>query len=342
MKKLFIHNTIFRLLSPIFNGVLVYLLLLLINNTIDQLQETFIGQELYVCIILAYLIQEFSRLSLLVFKKLKHPKSFFARLLLQVLSSIIMTVILVSAAMHLYFKYVLSYTLNSRELIIFNSIFIFITIIYVILYLAHFYLHKVNKEKISREVLAKHDIEDDFQEFKRGINPDLLFESLEALIVLMKKDANAAEGLADNFSSIYRYIITKKNDELVPIQEEMIVLQELIELLNHLPYRKIELKSTISNSTSVVPTSLLKIIEAIVKSTVVSENETIIVSVTEQENGVKVSYQHEEKLRVPLTIKSLEEISKKYAFYTDKALQIVEKGLLKSIVLPKLSYQEII
>ncbi|MEO1629027.1 MAG: histidine kinase, partial [Bacteroidota bacterium] len=61
MKTLFVHHPLFRLLGPTFSGVIVYVLILLINNNVDQLQEEFLGQELYVCIGLSYLIQELSR-----------------------------------------------------------------------------------------------------------------------------------------------------------------------------------------------------------------------------------------------------------------------------------------
>lgn len=341
MKKLFVHHPFFRLLSPLFSGVLVYLLLLLINNNIDQLQETFLGQELYVCIGLAYIIQEFSRLSLLFFKRLKRPKSFILKLILQVCSSILMSIVLVSVTMNLYFKYVLLYTPNSGELLVFNSIFVFITIIYVILYIAHYYLHKINTEKLSQEATAKAAIETDFQEFKMSINPELLFESLEALLVLMKKDADKAESLADNFSSIYRYILTKKNSELVPVAEELVVLKELVTLLNHLPYRKVKLNNSFSDASVIVPCSLLQIVEAIVKTTVVSENITLQIFIEETNNSIKVSYHPEEKLRESLTIKNVSRILKSYSFYTNNEIRIVMEDKLKSIFLPKLNYQEI-
>ena len=67
MNKLFIHNPLFRIISPLCSGILIYLLILLINNNVSQLKETFLGQELYVCIGLTYLIQEYSRLSLFFF-----------------------------------------------------------------------------------------------------------------------------------------------------------------------------------------------------------------------------------------------------------------------------------
>ena len=175
MKKLFVHHPLFRLLSPLFSGTLVYLLILLINNNIVQLQETFLGQELYVCIGLAYLIQEFSLFSLLFFERLQRPQSFVLKMIVQLVISLIMTMVLVSLAMYFYFKYILQYTPNIRELYIFNAIFIFITIVYLTLYISHHFLYKINTDKIENEVLAKNAIEEDFSQFKRGINPDLLY-----------------------------------------------------------------------------------------------------------------------------------------------------------------------
>lgn len=340
MKKLFIHHPLFRLLSPLFSGVLVYLLLLLINNNINQLSETFLSQELYVCIGLAYIIQEYSRLSILLFRRLKRPKSFLLRVILQIGISVLMTVVLVSTTMYFYFKYVLLFTPNSGELLIFNSIFIFITIIYVILYIAHYYLYKKNTEKLSKELAAKAAIDDDFKEFKKGINPELLFDSLEALLILNKIDSHKAENLTDNFASIYRYILTKKNNELVVIDQEIVALEELVALFNNLPYRKVNVTYNLSNTIAVVPSSLLQIIEAIIKTTVVSENKVLQIAMSEEDNSIKISYESEEKLRESFALNSIIEVVNSYKFYSNRLIEIIENEGLKSIVLPMLDVKE--
>ena len=69
MKRLFIHHPLFRLLSPLFSGTMVYLLILLIHNNVAQIQDQFLGEELYVCIGLSLITQEFSRGLLLGFQE---------------------------------------------------------------------------------------------------------------------------------------------------------------------------------------------------------------------------------------------------------------------------------
>ncbi len=260
--------------------------------------------------------------------------------MLQVITSVIMTILLVTITMVLYFKYILLYTPNTRELLVFNYIFIFITIIYVILYIAHYYLYKLNTDKISKEEEAKAAIEGDFIEFKKGINPDLLFESLEALIVILKDSPDKAENLTDNFSSIYRYILTKKNSELVSLDDEIIVLRQLISLFNYLPYRKIKLECNFSTKTAIIPCTLIQIVETIAKTTIVSEDKTIAIAITEDKNNLVISYVPEEKLRDSLELSSLSEMSKRYEFYSNQKIQLIEKASLKLIILPKLNYKE--
>ncbi len=340
MKKLFVHHPFFRLLSPLFSGALVYLLILLINNNIGQLQEAFLGQELYMCIGLAYLIQEYSRISLLLFERLQRPTSFLWRLALQLVSSILICMGLISAAMYLYFTNMLGYTPNGRELLIFNSIFSLITMIYLVLYVSHQFLYKINTDRISREMTAKQEIEADFQQYRRGINPELLFESLEALLVLMKRKPEAAERLSDHFSSVYRYILAKKKRELVPFSEELDTLAELIQLFIHLPYRKIVLGKVAECDTYVVPGSLLTIVERVVRSTIVSEESQLTLDILDTPGTIQVQYRPEEVLRGAFQTEDLNDLAGNYRFYSDRAVRVVKKDSYKIVEIPKLSLDE--
>jgi hypothetical protein len=58
MKKIFIHNPFFRIIAPLVFGVLVYLLILLVNNDLTEIGKIFNNGELYVCIGLSYLSLE--------------------------------------------------------------------------------------------------------------------------------------------------------------------------------------------------------------------------------------------------------------------------------------------
>lgn len=340
MTKLFIHNPWFRLFGPLFSGTLVYLLILLVNDSVLLIQEDFLSQELFVCIGLAYLTQEFSRLSLLLFERLKSPKSFVLRIIIQLLGSVLLTICLVSTAMFLYFKYILLYEPNFRELYIFNSIYSFITLLYVVLYLGHFFLFRRNTKKIEKEELAKLSIDNDFSSYLKGINPELLFESLEAMLVTMKESPASAENLTDHFSDVYRYILSKRKREIVPIEEELEVTQSLIQLLNHLPHRKVKLGKIIQADGKILPTTLLRLIECIVRTTIASEKKALTIAISENENALTITYEPEEKLKESLTLNTIQEIVHGYQFYSETPISILMERNTKIIQLPKLTYHE--
>ena len=340
MNRLFVHNIWFRLLSPFFSGILIYLLILMINDAVLSIQDDFLSQELYVCIGLSFLTQEFSRLLLIIFERVAVPKSFVLRLVLQVVFSMLLTVLVVSLAMYLYFKYVLLYTPNYRELYIFNSIYSFITLLYVVLYLGHFFLHRRNTKKLVHEEKAKLAVEVDFRRYKKGINPDLLFESLERVLVVMKEDIDAAEDLVDYFSKVYRYILSKRNRELVHFEEEQDALQSMVALFNHLPFRKVKISSKVAKNSLLIPTSLLTVVEGIIRSTISSETKTLQISITESDDQIVLKYEPEERLNQSLSLASIETVATSYHYYAQQPVAIDEDDEFKYVTFPKLNYHE--
>ena len=95
----------FRLFGPVFIGCLAYLLILMVYNNIDQLQEQFLTWELLVCILLSFIIQEFSRWSFRFFDKLKWTKSFIWNSLFKTTISFLIAVFLVSGGIYIYYIY---------------------------------------------------------------------------------------------------------------------------------------------------------------------------------------------------------------------------------------------
>lgn len=336
MKKLFVHLPLFRLLSPLFSGVLVYLLILLINNNVEQLQDQFLGEELYVCIGLSFIIQEVSRGLLLVFKKLPNHLSFVVAMLIQIVTSLILTLIVVTFCIHLYYKYALGYAPNNDELWLFNSIFVTVAFIYILLNLSHHYLYKVNTKKMNDELSRRQMVEEDFIQFRNEINPVLLFDSLESILVLSKQDKNKVDHLIDAIASTYRYVLSKGNRQLVDAEEELKAAKNLVQLFNYLPYRKLKLSVSGSSQFLMVPGSLLKLIETIVRTSIISKN-TMLVNVSETEKSLNITYNFNDKIVKPFTLQSIEELQRIYAIYSNDSIRVLENENQRTIKLPKLN-----
>ncbi len=336
MKKLFVHHLFFRLFSPVFNGIIIYLLILLINNNVGQLQEEFLGEELYVCIGLSYLIQEFSRLLLVFFKNLPMIGSVVISLFLQIIFSLILCVVLVTVAITLYYNYVLGFSPNSEELFIFNSVFSVVTLLYIFLFVSHQYLHKINEEKLMQEQIAKEHLEEDFKQFKREINPDLLFKSFESLLELIDTDITKTDDYIDELASIYRYVLSNKSKQLVAVTEEIETLFHLEKLVNYLPYRTVKIENNLTTSFLVVPSSLLFIVEKIIKTTIASSSLKLTIILTENNDFFEIKYRFNDKITELFTHNSIAEIIRVYAIYSQQIVAIKEENEYRIIQLPKL------
>jgi hypothetical protein len=337
MKKLFINNPLFRLLSPFATGALVYLLILLINNNIEQVQENFLGEELYICVGLSFLIQEFSRISIIALRNVNWHNSFFLRSALQFLVTLCVSTILVTGSMNIYFRYFLGYSPNFMEIMMFNILFSFITLIYWLLYTGHQLLYMINSERLEKEERAIQEIEQQFSDFKGEINTELLFECLENLLVVMKEDPDKAEDLTDHFAMLYRYMLLKREDELIDIKKEIETLSLQTEVYENLPYRRINIKVSSKLDGNIVPLTLLKIIEKIIKSTIVSEHKTLVIEIETGENDwISITYEHDDKLGVKFDLQSIQDIVRKYKFYSDKSIFVGEREERREIYVPKL------
>lgn len=337
MKKLFIHQPFFRILSPIFSGIVIYLLILLLNNRVEQLQEQFLGEELYFCIGLSYLVQELSRALLLIFKRIPKGKNTFLSLLFQVFISLLFSTLVVTVVVILYFKYVVKFSASTEEIVTFDSIFAVITFIYILLFLSHQYLYKINSEKLEHEELIKQNIEDDFKQFKRGINPNLLFESFEALIVLMNQHPEKADEFIDHLSTIYRYILSSKDRQLVSFQEEVGNLNELESLFNKLPYRNITIENNIKKDFLVVPGSLLFLIELVVRNTILSSGIELNMAIEQIDHEIYLHYQTHDKINASLETDDFKEIQRVYSIYSEIPISVQTEGDIRTIRIPKLT-----
>jgi len=335
MKKLFIHHPLFRILSPVFNGIIVYLLILLIGNDVEQLQDHFLGEELYICIGLSYLIQESIRAFLLIFQHLFKNTS-LASFIVQIIISILLCIGLTTLSINLYFEFSLGFSPTHNQLWLFNIIFICLTLIYVLLHISHLYLYKINSKKLENEIALKIMIEDDFSQFKKGINTELLFESLESLILLMKENKEKSDDLIDQLAIVYRYILSRKEKQLVDIKEEHEVLVSLVNLLNSLPYRKVIIKTSIQSNFMVVPGSLLSIIEQIIRCTIKSSSNELLIHINERDDALQIQYQFNDKIMNEFTLDYLKDIQRIYKIYSETDIAVLELEQHRTISIPKL------
>lgn len=280
MKRYFIHNPLFRIVSPAVYGVLTYLLILLLNNDVTQVNAIFINQEVYVCIGLSYIAFESMRLIIVLLDKFLGEKFQGLRITIQFVATTAISVLLVILCLSSYFRYMVGFSISVTQLMIFSGVFIVTALLYNVLYYSNYYLQKENTIKLQAEKQQRDVLELEMLEFKNDINPDLLYESLENLIGLMYRDIEQAEEYIDCLASAYRYVLTNRQQELVSVSTEMDAAKNLVRLLNEKYFNQLKFESALEPDeleALLIPGSLPVIIESMVRNTIVTRFEPFVI-----------------------------------------------------------------
>jgi LytS/YehU family sensor histidine kinase len=345
MKKYFIHNPLFRLLAPAVYGILLYLLVLLINNNVTQLNEFFSGQEVYICIGLTYLSFETIRLTTILLNKFLPKKYSFIQTPIQLVVSTVASTLLVIGCLKLYFLYVVGFSMAFSQLLLFTSIYAFSSLLYNLIHFSNHYLHQENTLKLYAEKQQREVLEMEMTEFKNDINPDLLYESLENVINLMNRKQDDAEEYIDYLASAYRYVLTNRQRELINLTQEAEAAKTIVRLLNERYTGLIKLQCSPSDKESklcLIPGSLPVVIEYIIRNTIISYQEPFVIScfIEEDEYLVIQSKLNDRLIKHTESSLAFERLQKSYSLYSEKPLIQVKAYEENYIKLPLLRIAE--
>jgi sensor histidine kinase YesM len=344
MKPYFIHNTLFRILAPLVYGVIVYLLILLINNEVTRVNEIFDNQEVYVCIFLTFLSFESIRFIIVLMDRFTEPKSQPVRLVAQFIVTCSISLLLVLLSLSAYFIYVVGFSISQTQLWIFGSVYGATAGLYNLLYFSNFYMQKENTLKLNIEKQNREVLELEMNEFTSDINPDLLYESLENLIGLMYRDVDQAENYIDSLASAYRYVLGNRRNELVPLSTEIEAAKILLHLMSEKYYGHLKFENHLKEEEKgalVIPGSLMAVIEYVVRNTIVTRHEPFIIRCAMEEDYITIQARLNDRLvSHPASDIALLRLQRSYSLYSDRPLIRVKAYDENYVKLPVLRITE--
>ncbi|MEQ8359490.1 MAG: histidine kinase [Cytophagales bacterium] len=343
MNRVFIHNPFFRLCSaPVF-GVMVYLLIILINNTVEDVNELFNNQELYVCIGLSFISFESMRLIIWFLESRSQEKSFEIKIAYQVILTLMVSLILIGLSISAYFRYVVGFSIGNSELNIFLLIFGAAGLLYNTLYFSQIFLFRENKSRIEQERTLSENLESEFVAFQNEVNPDLLYESLENLILTLHQSADKAEEYIDCLASIYRHSIVNRDKELISLQEELRALDQLVCVLNNKFQNQIHLNlSALDNEkTLIIPGALLVSLDAIVRNTLISAEAPLEVKFNYEDGYLIMSHRINDRLKLHQhSIDAFMRLQRSYSFFSEIPFVQVKANKENYIKFPAMKVSE--
>jgi LytS/YehU family sensor histidine kinase len=166
-----------------------------------------------------------------------------------------------------------------------------------------------------------------FDALKSQLSPHFLFNSLNTISSLVHKDPDSAEEFIRRLATTYQYVISNKQERLVSVQEEIEFIKSYYHLLKVRFEDSLKLEINLPKSimrTVIPPLTLQILVENAVKHNQIDEMNRLDIYIGSIDNSfLTVTNNKGDK---PPNVKSfkvgLENIKKRYAFYSDRAIKI--------------------
>lgn len=178
------------------------------------------------------------------------------------------------------------------------------------------------KERFKQEHLRS-----ELEGLRNQVNPHFLFNSLNTLMNIIPKDSNLAVHFLQRMSKVYRYILESREEQIIPLKEELDFAHSYVFLLKERFKNKLEIEINIPQeylNYYVLPLSLQLLLENAIKHNVVSKNKPLLIELLVQDNNLlMVRNNLQVKKQVMNSTKvGLDNIRQRYRFFTEQAIEV--------------------
>ncbi|PCH52389.1 MAG: histidine kinase [Flavobacteriaceae bacterium] len=272
----------------------------------------------------------------------EHSKS---RLILGALGSVILTMIALVILRFITLVIILGRPIESfindeyaRSYYIFGLV---ITLFVSLIFHAVFFYKALTEKKVSeQQIVAKTEIAK-YESLKSQIDPHFLFNSLNVLTSLIGENPKQAEKFTTKLSKVYRYVLEQKSKDLIELDEELHFAKAYMELLTMRFEDAVtfEIPEKASNSElKILPLSLQLLLENAIKHNVVSAENPLKVTITEEDGYLVVSNNYNPKTTLEKGTKvGLKNIEERYHLITLKKVFIEKSTNQFTVKLPLLT-----
>ena len=205
-----------------------------------------------------------------------------------------------------------------------------------------FYFKEYRSTRIEAEELKNITAQAELQLIKSQINPHFLFNNLNVLSALILKDNKEANRFIEEFSKVYRYILSNHDKELVELKSELDFIKPYIFLLEKRFAEGLVISINIPvnyEDCFIIPASLQMLIENAIKHNVVSRNKPLLIDVHANGNNtiiVSNNLQAKQTKEVSTGI-GLKNIIKRYKLVSAREVVILQDEQQFQVTLPLLT-----
>lgn len=263
------------------------------------------------------------------------------RAFIQFGTSILFSSVLIYLAMFFYGKQICGDT-PEHDALMKEAIIICILIISIIL-VVETAIKFFSSWKSSLVEVEKYKLESaqaQLQNLKNQINPHFLFNNMSVLSSLVYQNQDKAVEFINQLSNVYRYLLDNRNNEIVPLEQELTFLNAYIYLL------QIRFDTSITFNVKVEkdklrlmipPMTLQILVENCIKHNEISKANPLQVTLFSTNDRIVVRNNLQRRIDEEHSPKTgLQNIKQRFAYLTDKEIEILEDGKIFEVSIPLL------
>ncbi|MGK7394979.1 MAG: sensor histidine kinase [Candidatus Cyclobacteriaceae bacterium M3_2C_046] len=216
-----------------------------------------------------------------------------------------------------------------------------VTLLISFIYATFSYSELLKQSIREKETLKRSHIENELKVLSDQVNPHFLFNSLNTLMSLIPEDQDLAVEFTRKFSDVYRYVLQSKDKDLVSLQEEVDFAEKFIFLMKIRYGENLLIKQEIEPchlNLKMPCLALQMVIENATKHNTISQAKSLTIQILSEKNDyIIVSNNINPKLTPENgTGTGLENIRRRYAYYSDKKMEIIQSAEQFKVKLPLL------
>jgi len=345
MKTKYLNQSLFRIFAPLVAGLFVYMLILLLFDRLSEIINNFQPDELVFLILVNYILFETYRIWINSFEKSnKLISTPWLKTSFLFIGSFIITISEVSACLWLYFNYYIGISSFGSQLISLLIVFILVGILFHLFYISISFLDKQNSLLLQKEELNRKNIQYELEVFRNKINPDFLYNSLEGIISLIRKEnIDQAEKHIDYLALFYRRILGNRYSEIISLEDEIKKIEHYLEIQNYLYADNLIIEwhlNTDAKEIMIVPNTVLQTISLIEQTQLVNSNTKLNIIIEDDKQYICFKFKSSARLKREIKPKALlESINHSISFYSNFRATCIEDDKISRVKIPKIELE---
>jgi len=220
-----------------------------------------------------------------------------------------------------------------------GSQILFMTMIAFAFYQIQFLIKKWQEEAIRATRLEKENISAKLATLQSQISPHFLFNNFNTLYGLVEHQPQQAKIYIQKLATLYRQVLAKKNEELIPLQNELATLKDYLYLLDVRFGKTIipRLQFEHTSSFFIPPMTLQILVENAIKHNRFDEEQPLYIDLLQMNN--KVLVKNNKQLQKSVESSNgvgLQNIQNRYTLLSDENILIQDTAQAFEVTIPLL------